>query len=63
MNVTNGENLSNLVNLKERFALIKTWVLAKQLGLSPIKNLGISKTASVKQKNNEIIWVVERSNI
>lgn len=48
MNVTNGENLSNLVNLKERFPLIKTWVLAKQLGLSPIKNLGISKTASVK---------------
>lgn len=47
MQVTNGDNLSNVVTLKDRFPLIKTWVLAKQLNQSAIKNYGIVKSNSV----------------
>ena len=47
MNVTNGDNLADLVSLKDRFPLIKTWVLAKQVNLSPIKNFGMAKNSSV----------------
>lgn len=43
MNITNGDNLADVVSLKDRFPLIKTWVLAKQMSQSPIKNFGISK--------------------
>ena len=48
INITNGENLADLVSLKTRFPLIKAWVIAKQFNQSTIKNLGISKNISVK---------------
>jgi hypothetical protein len=44
MNVTNGENLGDLITLKERYPLIKTWVLTKQLNQSSIKNYGVVKS-------------------
>ena len=46
MMVTNGDNLADLVSLKDRFPLIKTWVLAKQVNQSPIKNFGLTKASS-----------------
>lgn len=49
MNVTNGENLSDVVSLKARFPLIKTWVLCKQFNQSSIKNLGLSKNTSLER--------------
>jgi hypothetical protein len=48
MNVTNGENLIDVVSLKDRFPLIKTWVLAKQMCLSPFRNINFSKNSAVK---------------
>jgi hypothetical protein len=45
MNVTNGENLADLITLKERYPLIKTWTLTKQLNQSSIKNFGLTKTS------------------
>ncbi|CAF0832143.1 unnamed protein product [Brachionus calyciflorus] len=41
MNVTNGDDLKDVVSLKDRFPLIKNWVLAKQFCQSPIKNYGL----------------------
>jgi hypothetical protein len=38
MNATNGELLANLVSLKVKYSLIKTWTLAKQLSQSSFKN-------------------------
>jgi hypothetical protein len=49
LNITNGENLADVVSLKARFPLIKTWVIVKQFNQSPIKNLGLSKTNSVSE--------------
>lgn len=46
MNVTNGENLGDLIALKERYPLIKTWVLTKQLNQSSIKNYGLGKSTN-----------------
>ena len=46
MTITNGDNLADLVSLKDRFPLIKTWVIAKQVNQSPIKNYGLTKTSS-----------------
>jgi len=43
MQVTNGENLVDVISLKDRFPLIKIWVLAKQMCLSPIRNINFSK--------------------
>jgi hypothetical protein len=47
LGVTNGENLADIVSLKARFPLIKTWVILKQFNQSPIKNLGLSKSNAV----------------
>ena len=49
MNVTNGENLIDVVSLKDRFPLIKTWVLAKQMCLSPFRNIYFSKNSAVNK--------------
>jgi hypothetical protein len=49
MNVTNGENLIDIVSLKDRFPLIKTWVLAKQMCLSPFRNIYFSKNSAVNK--------------
>lgn len=57
MNVTNGENLSNLVNLKDRYPLIKTWVLAKQLAQQPVRNLGIGKVSPVSKRFSNIKYL------
>jgi hypothetical protein len=46
MSVTNGDNVADLVSLKDRFPLIKTWVLAKQVNQSSIKNYGLTKPSS-----------------
>jgi hypothetical protein len=54
MNVTNGDNLADLVSLKDRFPLIKTWVLAKQVNLSPIKNFGMAKNSSVNNFQSKL---------
>ena len=45
MSITNGDNLADVVSLKDRFPLIKAWVLAKQMNQSAIKNFGISKVS------------------
>ena len=47
MQVTNGENLIDVISLKDRFPLIKTWVLAKQMNQSQIKNISFSKNSQV----------------
>lgn len=49
MNFTNGDNLQDVVSLKDRFSLIKTWVLAKQMTQSAIKSFGIVKNAEVNR--------------
>ena len=43
MNVTNGENPADLISIRNRFELIKIWVLAKQANQSPIRNMFHSK--------------------
>ena len=50
MNITNGENMADLVSLKDRLPLIKTWVLCKQLNQSSIKNLGVPKVEQDKEE-------------
>jgi len=52
MQVTNGENLIDVISLKERFPLIKTWVLAKQMCMSPIRNINFSKMSRTEVLNN-----------
>ena len=54
MNVTNGEDLKDIVSLKDRFPLIKAWVLAKQICQSPIKNFGLAKSSAVR---NVFMWI------
>ena len=46
MQVTNGENLIDVIGLKDRYPLIKTWILAKQMNQSQIKNVNFSKLIS-----------------
>jgi hypothetical protein len=48
MNITNGENLADLISLKDRLPLIKTWVLIKHLTQSPIKNYGLQSITNPK---------------
>ena len=50
MTFTNGDNLQDVVSLKDRFSLIKTWVLAKQMNQSPIKSFGIVKNTDVNYR-------------
>jgi hypothetical protein len=45
LQVTNGESPAKTINLKDRLPLIKTWVLAKQMMQSPIKNFGLQQNA------------------
>ena len=47
MQVTNGDNLGDLVYLQERLPLIKAWVLTKQLLQSPIKNFGLTNLVNL----------------
>ena len=61
MNITNGENLADLVHLKDRLPLIKTWVLVKQILQSPIKNFGLQSTSNsrVQDKYTKCLVAVE----
>ncbi len=45
--------MADLVSLKDRFPLIKTWVLCKQLNQSSIKNLGVPKTEQDKEERTQ----------
>ena len=47
MQVTNGKNFIDVIGLKDRYPLIKTWILAKQMNQSQIKNVNFSKNSSV----------------
>ena len=53
MNVTSGENAADLVGLKHRLDLIKTWVLAKQVNQSAIKNLGVKSNAASSDRKQD----------
>lgn len=55
MQITNGDNLADIVHLKERLPLIKTWVLVKQMLQSPIKNFGLQNTVKLNKKSTHII--------
>ena len=54
LSVTNGERLGDVISLKDRFPLIKAWVLAKQLAQSPIKNYGLPTTSSPVASSGDV---------
>ena len=61
MNITNGENLADVINLKDRLPLIKTWVMVKQMTQSQIKNFGLSNTVNprVQDKFTKCLVAIE----
>ena len=61
MNVTNGDEMKDVINLRDRSPLIKNWVLAKQFCQSPIKNYGLSKNAAVSNSKSFITNGVRKS--
>ncbi len=61
LNITNGDNPVDVINLKDRLPLIKTWVLIKQMIQSPIKNYGLQNTANprIQDKFSKCLVAIE----
>jgi len=53
LNVTNGDNPADVVSLRYRHDLIKTWSLAKQINQSPIKNFGLKPLVEGNERNQD----------